>query len=216
MKAFKSSKVMNVLLMILAVNYAMVAPAAADAQAGKAKSAACAACHGADGNSMAPNFPKLAGQNEKYLLKQLLDYQTGARQDSMMAGMVAGKSEQDLADLAAYFAAQTPSKGEAKKELLELGEQIYRGGNSDTSVTACIACHGPRGKGVAAAGFPALAGQHAQYTADQLKAFRAAGRDDSQGKRRENDGDTKIMRSVASAMSDKEIEAVSSYISGLY
>lgn len=190
--------------------------AAGDAEAGKSKAAACAACHGADGNSAAPSFPKIAGQNERYLVKQLKDYQSGARQNAMMSGMVAGKSDQDIEDLAAYFASQTTSLGTTKKELLSLGEKIYRGGNPETGVAACTACHGPKGEGVALAGFPSLSGQHTSYVVDQLKAFRAAGRGDFEGAKRTNDGESKMMREVARRLTDAEIEAVSSYVSGLH
>ena len=129
--------------------------------------------------------------------------------------MVMGKSEQDLADISAYFASKTASAGQSKADLAELGEKIYRGGNLETGVAACTACHGPKGKGVAAAGFPALQGQWSDYIAAQLKAFRAAGRDDNAGVRRDNDGEARMMRDVAGKLSDKEIDAVSSFISGL-
>lgn len=208
----------KVLIVITAMCLSVInfAVAGGDADAGKTKSAACAGCHGADGNSAAPSFPKIAGQNAKYLLKQLKDYQSGERQNGMMSGMVAGKSDQDLEDLAAYFASQTPSLGTAKKELVELGEKIYRGGNPETGVAACTACHGPKGEGVALAGFPSLSGQHADYIASQLKAFRAAGRGDYEGAKRTNDGETKMMREIAARLTDAEIEAVSSYASGLH
>lgn len=201
---------------IFALGVGSQVSAAGDAEAGKSKAAACAACHGADGNSAAPSFPKIAGQNERYLVKQLKDYQSGARQNAVMSGMVAGKSDQDIEDLAAYFASQTASLGTTKKELLPLGEKIYRGGNPETGVAACTACHGPKGEGVALAGFPALSGQHASYVVDQLKAFRAAGRGDFEGVKRTNDGESKMMQEVAKRLTDAEIEAVSSYVSGLH
>jgi cytochrome c553 len=182
-----------------------------DAAAGKSMSVACGACHGADGNSAAP-FPKLAGQGEKYLIKQLRDIRDGTRQVPTMVGQLDGKTDQDLADIAAYFAAQKPSGGHTNPELLDLGAKIYRSGVADRKVAACIACHSPTGQGNAPAGFPALAGQHAQYIADQLRAYRK-GYEDSDG--RTNDGDAKIMRTTAFGLSDNEIEAVSSYIAGL-
>ena len=181
---------------------------AGDVEAGKNASAMCAACHGADGNSAVGNFPKLAAQGEKYLLKQLKDIKSGNRAVVEMTGMLDAMSEQDLENLAAYFASQTMSGGQAKKELVEPGEIIYRTGNPATKVAACTACHGPAGKGVELAAFPALAGQHAQYIEIQLKKFRSG--------ERANDGDSRMMRGVAARMSDKEIEAVASYISGLY
>lgn len=200
----------------LGLSVSNLAIAAGDAVAGKNKAVQCVACHGADGNSAAPTFPKIAGQNVRYLLKQLKDFQSGAREGAMMTGMVAGKSEQDLADLAAFFASQKASLGASKKELLPLGEKIYRGGNPETNVAACTACHGPKGEGVALAGFPALSGQHASYITSQLNAFRAAGRGDFQGVKRTNDGESKMMQEVAARLSDAEIEAVSSYVSGLH
>jgi cytochrome c553 len=182
-----------------------------DAAAGKSKSVACGACHGADGNSAAP-FPKLAGQGEKYLLKQLRDIRDGLRSVPTMLGQLDGKADQDLADIAAYFSAQEHSGGQTNPELLVLGAKIYRSGVAERNVAACIACHSPTGQGNAPAGFPALAGQHAQYVADQLRAYRK-GYEDTAG--RTNDGDAQIMRTTAFGLSDGEIEAVSSYVAGL-
>ncbi|MEZ5506901.1 MAG: c-type cytochrome [Gammaproteobacteria bacterium] len=195
-----------------AVNLAF---AGGDAAAGQAKSAVCGACHGADGNSMVPNFPKLAGQGEAYLLKQLQDIKSGAREVPEMMAITPGLSDQDMADLAAFYASQKPTGGAADPALVELGQQVYRGGNATTGVPACASCHGATGRGMPEAGFPALAGQHAAYIETQLKAFRAAGREDAEGKRRTNDGDTKMMRATAARLSDKEIKALASYINGL-
>jgi cytochrome c553 len=160
---------------------------------------------------MAP-FPKLAGQGEKYLLKQLNNIQDDVRKVPSMAGLLDGMTEQDLADIAAYYSVQTSTGGQTNPELLELGAQIYRSGVADRNVAACIACHSPTGQGNAPAGFPALGGQHAQYIADQLRAYRK-GYEDPEG--RTNDGEGKIMRTNASRLSDNDIEAVSSYIAGL-
>jgi cytochrome c553 len=183
-----------------------------DPDAGKNKSATCVACHGEDGNSAVPNFPKLAGLGEKYLLKQLMDIRSGARPVPTMVGQLDGKSDQDLADMAAWFASQTRSGSQADPELVALGEKVYRSGVPERNVAACIACHSPTGKGNAPAGFPALAGQHAEYIAAQLRAYRK-GYEDESG--RTNDGDTKIMRTNAFGLSDKEIDAVASYAAGL-
>lgn len=183
-----------------------------DAAAGKDMVAMCAACHGADGNSAAPTFPKLAGLGEKYLLKQMQDIRDGARPVPTMVGQLDGKSDQDLADMAAFYAGQARSGGQANPDLVPLGEKVYRAGVAERNVAACTACHSPTGKGNPPAGFPALAGQHADYIAAQLKAYRQ-GYEDEAG--RTNDGDARIMRTVAFGLSDKEIEAVSSYISGL-
>lgn len=186
---------------------------AGDAAAGEAQTMVCAACHGADGNSAVPTFPKLAGQGQKYLYKQLQDIRDGARPVPTMAGQLDGKSNQDLADIAAYYAAQSRTGGQTDPELLALGEAVYRGGIPERDVAACTACHSPTGAGNAPAGFPALAGQHAEYIAAQLVAYRR-GYEDETG--RINDGDTRIMRITAFGLSDREIEAVSSYAAGLY
>ena len=185
---------------------------AADAAAGKSNSVACSACHGADGNSMVPSFPKLAGQGEAYLIKQMQDIRDGARPVPTMAGQLDGKSDEDLADLAAYYASQAKSGGKTNADLLALGQKIYRGGVAERNVAACSACHSPTGQGNAPGGFPALAGQHAEYTATQLKMYRK-GYEDESG--RTNDGDARIMRTIAFGLSDKEIEAVASFIAGL-
>jgi len=202
---------MKNLLISLILSAGLVTVAhAGDVEAGKAKSATCAACHGADGNSMAPTFPKIAGQGERYLIKQIKDIRDGNRTSGQVASMkpfVTGLSDEDIADLAAYFAAQTPTTGGADEALVELGESIYRGGIASKNVPACLACHGPAGKGVEAAGFPMLAGQHAAYTEAQLTHF-------SNGERT-NDGDSKMMRDIAYRLHEKEIKAVSSYIQGL-
>lgn len=179
---------------------------AGDPAAGKAKSTTCVACHGTDGNSIAPNFPKIAGQHEAYIVKQLNEYKSGARVNGVMQGMVAALSEQDILDLAAYYASQAGTIGQAAADKVELGETIYRAGNADSGVSACIACHGPTGNGNPMANFPSLQGQHAMYTAEQLRHFRSG--------QRANDA-AAMMRGVAGKMTDAEIEAVAEYIQGL-
>ncbi len=183
------------------------AHAQGDAAAGQGKTAICAGCHGADGNSMMANFPKLAGQGEKYLIKQLKDIQSGTRPVVEMTGMLNGLTDQDLADISAYFASQKATLGAAKAELVEKGEMVYRAGNMATGLPACIGCHAPDGQGNRAAAFPALAGQHGDYIAAQLKKFRSGDR--------ANDGESRMMRDVASKLTDAEIDAVASYIQGL-
>ncbi|HRF42923.1 MAG TPA: c-type cytochrome [Candidatus Competibacteraceae bacterium] len=185
---------------------ATTALAAGDATAGKAKSTTCAACHSADGNSVNPQYPKLAGQSADYLLKQLQDYKSGARANPIMAGMVAPLSPQDMEDLSAYFASQQITRSAADPALAPAGEAIFRGGNLTSGVSACMACHGPTGAGNPAAKFPAVAAQHAEYAEIQLKAFRAMERANDAGQ---------MMRSIAGKMTDMEIKAVSSYIQGL-
>lgn len=194
-----------------------------DATAGQAKAAACGACHGADGNSMAPTFPRLAGQGARYVYKQLQDFKANRRQNPTMMGMAMPLSDQDMADLAAYFAEQKPGVGMAKAELAKKGERLYRGGNGSKGLAACAGCHNPAGKGNAQAGFPLLGGQHADYVKAQLQAFRAAGRNDTvadPAQKRANDaakqGELGPMQMVAAKLSDEEIEALSSFISGLH
>ena len=183
-----------------------------NADAGQGKAVTCGACHGPDGNSAVPTFPKLAGQGERYLLKQMKDIRDGARSVPTMAGQVDNMSDQDLADIAAYYSNQARSGGQTSPELLALGEKVYRNGIMERSVAACSSCHSPNGLGNAPAGYPALAGQHADYTATQLRMYR---RGYEQEGGRDNDGDARIMRTTAFGLSDLEIEAVSSYVSGL-
>lgn len=180
---------------------------AADAAAGKAASATCAGCHGMDGNSANPEWPKLAGQGAPYLIKQLHNFKDGERKNATMAPMAMGLSDQDMDNLAAYFSAQTMSQGAAEKDLVELGQKIYRGGNPASGVAACIGCHGPAGAGNPAAKFPRLAGQHAKYVEMQLHAFKSGERNNDAGR---------MMRNIADKMTDKEIQAVASYVQGLH
>lgn len=179
-----------------------------DAAAGKSKAAVCAACHGADGNSSIGEWPKLAGQHAHYLENQLHAYKSGERNNPIMAGQVAALSDQDIKDLAAYFAAQPLKPGVAIPELAKQAEALYRGGRAEAGIPACSACHGPQGAGNAAAGYPAIHGQHAQYTAMQLKAYRS-------GERAGTDLAT-MMSQVAKQLSDADIEALASYLSGLH
>ncbi|MFT6449531.1 MAG: cytochrome c553 [Oleispira sp.] len=198
---------MKKLLISLIVSVGLMSAAqAGDAVAGKTKAATCGACHGADGNSLAPSFPKIAGQGERYLVKQITEIKNGDRQVPEMLGFVMGLSETDIADIAAYYAGQTASSGAADAALVEAGKRIFLGGNEATGVPACIACHSADGKGIAAAGFPRVAGQHATYTEKQLMDFYNA--------KRTNDA-SNVMRDIASRMHMDEIKAVSSYIQGL-
>lgn len=177
-----------------------------DAAAGQTKSALCATCHGADGNSQLAINPKLAGQNASYLVKQLQDFKSGARTGATMAAMVLSLSDQDMEDIAAWYASQEPTLLGADPESVELAERLYRAGNSDIAVAACSACHSPTGQGNAPAGFPALSGQHPEYTLQQLKDFRSGAR--------ANDGSA-MMRTVVERLTDTELEALASYVSGL-
>ncbi len=194
--------------LLLTVGITGLAHAAGDPAAGQAKAAVCGACHGPDGNSMAPTFPKLAGQGERYLNKQLHDIKSGKRQVPEMTGLLTNLSDQDLADLAAWFNTQKGSVGAADPNLVARGEALFRGGKLDQGMPACTGCHSPNGIGNPMAGFPHLGGQHAQYVTKQLTDFREGNRT--------NDGDTMVMRSIASKLSNKDIEALASYVQGLH
>lgn len=177
-----------------------------NAEAGKTKSATCAACHGMDGNSTNPEWPKLAGQHANYIIKQLTDFKDDKRVNATMAPMAKPLSEQDMADLAAYFESQARKPGEADQTKVALGEQVYKGGNNASGVAACAACHGPNGAGNPAANFPSLNGQQTTYIKNQLHAFRKGERTNDAGK---------MMRNIAANMTDAEIDAVAEYITGL-
>lgn len=181
--------------------------AAGDLNAGKQKAQVCAACHAVDGNSTNPVWPKLAGQHAGYISKQLKDYQAGNRENAQMSPMAANLSEEDIANLAAYFASQKIKHGKTDPGMLDLGGKIYRAGNIDAGVPACLACHGPTGRGNPAAQYPALGGQYAAYIQTQLKGFR----EDT----RTNDTN-EVMRTIVDRMTDEEIKAVSEYIQGLH
>ena len=150
--------------------------AAGNASAGKTKSAPCMACHGADGNSPNVIWPKLAGQHPAYIVKQLQAFKSGDRKDPLMSAQAAPLSDQDMQDLAAYFSSQKIQTGTAAADKVALGEGLYRGGNTESGVAACTACHGPIGQGNPAAAYPSIAGQHAAYVVKALKDFRAGNR----------------------------------------
>lgn len=196
--------------LLVLVGCAMTVQAAGDAEKGKSLSATCAACHGMDGNSINPIWPSIAGQHAEYIERQLNVFQSGDRQSANMAPMVAGLSEQDKADLAAYFSSQTMKLKAANPDLVELGQAIYQGGLKDRNIPACMACHGPTGQGNPLSGYPVVASQHAAYTVNELKLYRAgrvsADKDDVNGH---------VMADVAKQMTDAEIEAVASYMQGL-
>ena len=182
--------------------------AAGNAEAGKTKSAVCAACHGVDGNSGAnPLWPKLAGQHPGYIIQQLQDFKAGKRTDTMMAPMAAPLSEEDMADLAAYFNGQQRTIGEADADQVAEGEKLYRAGNAVSGVSACSACHGPAGSGNPLSNFPSLSGQGAEYVAKALKDFRSGTR---------NNDAAGMMQDVASRLTDAEIDAVAQYVQGLH
>ena len=191
---------------------AMAADAPAAPQADLAKGsesygAVCVACHGADGNGIGdPQYPLLAGQFPDYLAKALRDYKSGERDNAIMKGFASTLSDQDMLDLAAYFASRTRNPSATQPQQGSEGERLYRGGNKDTGVTACAACHGPHGSGNAPAGYPALGGQQAAYVATQLRAYRAGQRSSDLNQ---------MMRNTSARLTDAEIDAVASYIQGL-
>ena len=181
------------------------AAAKADVAKGQASYAAiCAACHGPDGNSVITANPKLAQQHPQYLAKQLVEFKSGKRANGVMLGMASALSDDDMKNVAAWLATQKAEPGMAKdKDLVVLGERIYRGGIADRQIPACAGCHSPNGAGIPAQ-YPRLSGQHADYTAAQLTAFRDGVRKNSAQ-----------MTGVAAKMNDREIKAVSDYIAGL-
>ena len=185
-----------------------------DAEAGKAKSATCAACHGPDGNSPVDMYPKIAGQHAPYIYKQLREYKLGmetggkqGRNNSIMFGMVAALSDQDMKDLAAYFASQKMKSGTTPEDVIARGEKLYRGGDADRGIASCIACHGPRGSGNSLGGFPKISYQHANYLKTTLQEFRDG--------KRANDLNG-MMQDIARKLSDEDIEVLSQYLGGLH
>lgn len=185
-----------------------------DPEAGKAKSTACAACHSVDGNSVIDMNPKLAGQHAGYLVKQLQDFRTASqtggaegRNNAVMNGFAAGLSDQDMLDIAAYFASQDMKPGSTPEDMIDAGAALYRGGDAERGITACIACHGPKGNGMGLAGFPDISGQHVTYTKTQLENFRSGARaNDLNG----------MMRDIAKKLTDEDIQLLSNYVSGLH
>jgi len=175
---------------------------------GKAKSLTCTACHGPEGNSVTPMWPNIAGQNAPYLLAQLKSFKEGSRTDPLMTAQAMMLSDQDMADLAVYFES-LPAAAQSVKDAstVSRGETLYRGGDTENGVAACLACHGPTGRGNPAAKYPALQGQHADYTAKQLNDYASGAR--------VSDGNTRIMRDIAERLSKEDIAALSSYVQGL-
>lgn len=178
-----------------------------DATAGEGKAASCAACHGPKGNSATPIWPKLAGQGAVYTYEQLKHFKDGARNNAMMAPMAAPLSDQDMMDLAVFFAAQPASPGVASEASVAVAEKIFRAGIAERGVPACSGCHGPTGAGNPAAGYPRIGGQHGEYTALQLNAYRAG--------ERKAGANGLMMSQVAAELTDEEIAALASYVNGL-
>jgi cytochrome c553 len=211
MKLFVTSLLAALLAVATASSFAADAPAEPvkiskpDLVRGEASfTAVCASCHGADGNSGSPVNPKLSQQHPEYLVKQLQEFKSGKRKNAVMAGFAAALSEDDMKNIAYWAASKKAKPGFAKdKELVSLGERIYRGGIADRQVAACAGCHSPTGAGIPAQ-YPRLAGQHAEYTATQLTSFREGVRKNSLQ-----------MSQVAAKLNDREIRALADYVAGL-
>ncbi|BDR14883.1 cytochrome c4 [Vibrio sp. STUT-A11] len=205
---------MKKLALILSVLASCSVWAQGSIEAGKAKSQTCVACHGADGNSAIAMYPKLAGQHAKYLEKQLQDLKLGmtsggkqGRYDPVMSGMAMPLSDEDIADLSAYYASLPTSENSTPEDVVEKGKVLYTAGDAERGLTACIACHGARGNGTELSGFPKISGQHADYIKAQLTKFRDASRG--------NDMNA-MMRDIAKKMTDEDIEVLSQYVGGLH
>ncbi len=181
------------------------------AEAGAAKAAPCVACHGVAGNGIInPEWPKLAGQHSAYVAAQLKYFKDGSRKNGVMLGQVAAMTEQDMADLGAYYASLTPVPGVASKDSLKVGEKLYRAGDTSRQLPSCGSCHGPKGAGNPASHYPRIGGQNAAYTATQLNSYKK-GKDGERGGGKH----ALIMSAVAAKLTDAEIAALSSYINGL-
>ena len=208
MKTKLASLVATAVMALLATHAQANSLVEGSAENGEAKSITCTACHGPQGNSMSALWPNIAGQNAPYLLQQLQAFKDGTRSDPLMTPQAMLLSDADMADLAVYFEG-LPEASQAVKDasLVSRGEALWRGGNLDKGVAACLSCHGPSGKGNPAAKYPALRGQHADYTAKQLRDYASGART--------TDGKTSMMRDIASRLSEEDIVAISSYIQGL-
>jgi len=181
---------------------------AGDPDAGKEKVAVCSACHGADGNSVVGLWPSLAAQNEKYLLKQLRLVKSGDRVIDSMVGLLDNLQDSDLEDISAFYASQKNKVGKAEESKVDLGRKLYYAGNLEKGVPACSACHSPRGLGNGPAAYPLLSGQQPDYVAKALKDYRSG--------MRVNEDPSKIMAAIAYKLDDNEIDALSSFVHGLY
>jgi cytochrome c553 len=201
-----TSKPLATLSLLVVFGSAAPAFAAGSKEDGQAKSATCVACHGVDGNSPNPEWPNLAGQHATYIEWQLKSFQSSERQNDLMTPMAMILSDQDVADVAAYFSSQAVRGGETEPSKLAIGQRVYRSGNMGAAVAACAGCHGPAGRGNPLAGYPSIQGQHATYVAAQLRAYQAGSR---------KSDPNQMMRIIAARLSPEEIDAVASYVQGL-
>ena len=194
------------LLIILAAS--LVTIGAGNADSGKDKVATCVACHGQDGNSMVGLWPSLAGQNANYLVRQLQHIKSGKRSIALMAGILDNFSKEDLDDIAAFYASKNNTIGQVEADKVELGRKLYYSGSLEKGIPACTACHSPKGKGNAPAGYPLLSGQQVDYVTKSLKNYRSG--------ERNNDESSQMMMAIAYKLDDVEIDALSSFINGLH
>ena len=199
-------KFVATLSLVVALGWGGSALAAGSKEAGQTKAATCSACHGMDGNSVNPEWPNLAGQHASYIIKQVKHFRAGQRQNVLMSPMAAILSDEDMADLAAYFSSQTVRGGEAEPSKFKTGQRVYRSGKINEQVMACAGCHGPTGSGIPAAVYPRIGGQHATYAAIQLRNFKSGAR---------TTDPNLMMRNIAAQLSEDEIDAVASYVQGL-
>lgn len=205
-KYYQKSISMIIGLMLFSISLMIpIAHSNGDIEAGKSKAMLCSACHGADGNSINPEWPSLAGQHEKYLIDAVTAYKNGTRNNAVMGPLAMSLSQKDIEDLAAFYNSLSMSKKDFDLELAKKGEALYRGGNNK-GVAACIACHGPTGKGNPGAGYPAIAGQHAEYTKLALIEY-------TNGNRQSVMND--MMQTIAARLTQEEMEAVSEYIKAM-
>jgi cytochrome c553 len=196
-------------MLLLGMTAANLVNATGNVEAGKTKaSTVCIACHGLDGNSVNPEWPSIAGQHEKYTAKQIKAFRAGERTNVLMSPIALTLTDQDIEDVAAYFATQKIKGLEAAKSKVELGQKLYRAGNADSKIPACFACHGPNGRGNPEAGYPSIRSQHATQVALQLKAYRS-------GERKTDKNQNEMMRTVAAKLTDDQIDAVAQYVQGL-
>jgi len=201
-----TAKLVATLSLVAALGCSANAFAAGSVEAGQAKSATCMACHGMDGNSLSPEWPNLASQHTVYIERQLRAFKAGERKNDLMSPMAMILTEEDMADLAAYFSSQQVRGGEADPAKVALGQRVYRSGNVARGVMACAGCHGPTGLGNPLAGYALIQGQHSVYVANQLRAYKAGAR---------TTDPNQMMRNIAAQLSDEEIDAVASFVQGL-
>lgn len=192
-----------------------LARAAGSAEAGAAKAAVCTACHGPNGNSSNPEWPSLAGQNAAYISEQLHLFHDGKRVNPVMSAQAVSLSDEDIADVSAYFAAQVPSGLEADPSYWKAGEKLYRGGDRARSIPACKACHGPVGRGNPGAAYPALRAQHSVYTMKQLGDYASQARYRDANGKLQNPPNAHIMEAIAHRLTPEDIRDVASYIQGM-